>query len=133
MTIDAFSAIMQTRIPTPQEFIAFAVNQGWKFNVNGEKASLLADRNDPMAVAFARMLGRQPYRTNVLLALADGSWRQVEAESKETIDRELCVICKRDVTDPENRERLAGVNPFCVHGGNWKEGVPECPYRRKEK
>jgi hypothetical protein len=52
---------------------------------------------------------------------------------------ELCPLCRRDVSDPEDRERLAGVNPFCTRGfmpARWKAGVmiekkaDGCPYRR---
>jgi hypothetical protein len=35
-----------------------------------------------------------------------------------------CRVCKRDVTDPEDVERLRGINLFCGEIG--------CPYRRHE-
>lgn len=69
MTLDEFAGL--ARIPTPAEFIAFARGQGFGFKVNGVKAALVADPKDPLAVALARMLGREPYRTNVLRALAE--------------------------------------------------------------
>lgn len=34
-----------------------------------------------------------------------------------------CPKCRRDVTDPENVERLRGANPFC--------DKPGCPYRNR--
>lgn len=34
-----------------------------------------------------------------------------------------CPKCKRDVTHPENVERLRGANPFCDKGA--------CPYRNR--
>jgi hypothetical protein len=69
MTLDEFHALTRDRIPTPGEFVAFARHQGWGFKVNGDKAALVADKDDPLAVTLARMLGREPYRTNVLAAL----------------------------------------------------------------
>ena len=37
--------------------------------------------------------------------------------------KEFCKRCNRDVTDPEDRERLEGVNPFCDQS--------QCPYRKR--
>lgn len=33
-----------------------------------------------------------------------------------------CPLCERDVSDPEDRERLKSINPFC-------RGIPNCPFR----
>lgn len=68
MTLEDFCAL--DRIPTPPEFVAFARGQGWRFRVaDGGAALIVPDRNDPLAVALARMLSREPYRTNVLALL----------------------------------------------------------------
>ena len=54
------------------------------------------------------------------------------------IKLERCALCRRDVTDPEDKERLAGVNPFCDRGtvpAFWRDGrmlakkIDGCPYR----
>ena len=67
MTLDDFARITSERIPTPREFVSFAESQGWSITVTGDRAALhVRDRNDPLAVSLARMLGREPYRTNVL-------------------------------------------------------------------
>ncbi len=72
MTIDQFATATAERIPTPAEFVAFAREQGWTIAVNGAEASLrVPDKTDPLAVAFARMLSREPYRTNVLAVLQE--------------------------------------------------------------
>lgn len=88
MTLEEFAAITAERIPTPEEFVAFAEGQKWGFKVNG-KAALLANPNDPLAVATARMLGREPYRSNVLEFLARRSGRIVarEADNPENVLR----------------------------------------------
>lgn len=64
---------------------------------------------------------------------------EVLAHYEPPAARTLCPLCGRDVTDTEDRERLAGINPFCVlapQGKGWdrlKEKVipekPGCPYR----
>ncbi len=50
----------------------------------------------------------------------------------------LCPLCKRDVSCPENKERLRGVNPWCGQGflrAEWRNGKmirqkqDGCPYR----
>ncbi len=72
MTIEQFAETTVHRIPTPAEFVAFAEGQRWQFKVNGPTAALLVtDRTDPLAHAFAKMLSREPYRTNVLKLLAE--------------------------------------------------------------
>lgn len=49
-----------------------------------------------------------------------------------------CVVCKRDVRDPEDRERLREVNPFCDRGyareatdadGVRRAASTPCPFR----
>lgn len=55
--------------------------------------------------------------------------------------RQLCPLCSRDVTDTEDKERLAGVNPWCDWGGTpagfnkfYQKPVPAkpgCPYRKE--
>lgn len=91
MTLEEFSRVITTRIPTPAEFVAFVEGMGWRIETNGgDRASLRASASDPLAVGLARMLGREPYRTNVL-ALAQQKWRQKEEpqpipeESKERL------------------------------------------------
>lgn len=67
MTILDFHGIAAERIPTAKEMVSFAVGQGWKIVDNGEKAALrVPNATDPLAVKFAKLLSREPYRTNVL-------------------------------------------------------------------
>lgn len=49
--------------------------------------------------------------------------RESETAGEPESEAELCRLCKRDVSDSENRERLRGINPFCQMIG--------CPYRKE--
>jgi len=70
VTLNEFTDIAAERIPTAGEMIAFARGMGWKILDNGERAALkVPDVKDPVAVKFARLLSREPYRTNVLTEL----------------------------------------------------------------
>ena len=145
MTLAEFRAVTVDRIPSPAEFVAFADGQGWRFGTAGGKPVLYARRDDPLAVAFARMLSREPYRTNVLAILdARGAVsvpdRRPEPapEPDPGADVEACRVCGREVAD-EDKPRLA--DPlFCDRGGGRAvvdgNGVahPEtqrCPYKPK--
>jgi hypothetical protein len=127
VTIEEFAGISAARIPTPAEFVAFAVGQGYGFRVAGDKAAIVADRNDPVAVALARMLGREPYRTNVLKLLA-------EADSPANVERPApperaaepeafhCDTCEATVYDAEAAART------CNMAGD-RRGNNRCPLR----
>ncbi len=149
MTLDEFRTLIELRIPTPQEFVSFAEGQGWQFVVNGEKAGLLADKNDPMALKFAKMLSREPYRTNVLKFLAERTEPEPQPVAVEVVaapaptpESERCKLCNRDVSNAEDRERLN--DPlFCANFGNDEmrdrsgnitlASTPRCPYKRSRK
>lgn len=67
MNLDTFADITSQRIPTPTEFVQFVKSQGWKIITKADGAALrVRDTGDPLAVAMAKMLSREPYRTNVL-------------------------------------------------------------------
>jgi hypothetical protein len=124
MTLNEFSDIAAQRIPTPREFVEFAECQRWRFKVGDGRAALVARKDDPLALAFAKMLSREPYRTNVLKILAERGAqldRTPEPNGEPDPEPESCRQCKRDVSDSENRDRLMGVNPFCRE--------TPCPYR----
>ena len=144
MTLAEFRAVTADRIPSPAEFVAFADGQGWRFGTAGGKPVLYARRDDPLAVAFARMLSREPYRTNVLAILdargaapVRNSNPEPAPEPEPEADVEVCRVCGREVAD-EDKPRLA--DPlFCERGGGGKACVdgngvahPEalrCPYK----
>ncbi len=150
MTINEFSAITEQRIPTPAELVEFAESQRWSFQVTKESAALLANKRDPLVIAFARMLSREPYRTNVLKLLAN---RGLAAEDSPQPKPKplpvvapladsapvICRLCSKDVSDPETRERMK--DPlYCDRGGAkaviTKNGSmilpeePRCPFKR---
>lgn len=115
------------RIATPAEMVEFAEGQRWGFRHSSDGAALLADKNDPLALAFARMLSREPYRTNVLKFLSERGPSEdrprpvavpkpVPVAEEPEPDQETCRECGKDVSDPETRERMA--DPlFCDRGG----------------
>lgn len=84
MTLEQMHHVIAERIPTPAEFVAFAGAQGWKIAVrpDGKPCLRVPDRNDPLAVALARMLGREPYRTEVMALVLPPA--QVPAHAPDT-------------------------------------------------
>lgn len=68
MTLEQFAGIAQQRIPTPMEFVNFVLSQpGWNIVVSTDgKASLRVPKADELAIAVARMMGREPWRTQVI-------------------------------------------------------------------
>jgi hypothetical protein len=75
MMLEQFAGLARERIPTPAEFVEFVAGLGWRIDVRGDAAALrVPDRNDALALAMARMLSREPYRTGVLLE-ARRRWR----------------------------------------------------------
>jgi hypothetical protein len=72
VTLDAFAATIAARIPTPAEFVAFADSQGWRIRVKPDGgAGLGAPKTNPLAVQLARILSREPYRSQVLAIVRD--------------------------------------------------------------
>ncbi len=97
MTIEQFCRIAKDRILTPSEFIDFAESQGWKIVQKEAGPALRAPNGGELATALARMLGREPYRTNVLNEMCR-RWREgpraepppdPKAEAKERAVREV--------------------------------------------
>lgn len=68
MTLEQFGEIARSRPPTPEELLAFVRGMGWQVRAGGVAgaAVLHAPRGGEVALALARMLGREPYRTEVL-------------------------------------------------------------------
>ena len=68
MTLQEFGAVVTRRIPTPAEFVAAVRGQGWSVALkpDGSAALRVPDARDRLALALAKMLAREPYRTNVL-------------------------------------------------------------------
>jgi hypothetical protein len=81
VTLDEFATLVAARFPTAEQFLAFAAGVGWRVlaGTDGRPVLRVPDRADPLAVAFARLLSREPYRSNVLAAA--GVPRVVTAES----------------------------------------------------
>ena len=73
MTLDEFVEV--GRIPTPAEFLGFATARGWGVakRADGTASLRVPDPRDEMAVAFARMLSCEPFRTNVLALVESGT------------------------------------------------------------
>ena len=71
MTLDTFHAITEERIPTADEFTEFVRSMGWSIRKEAEQAFLRAPKTDPVALALARMLKREPWRTKVLAPIIE--------------------------------------------------------------
>lgn len=110
MTLDTFHAITEERIPTADEFAAFVRGMGWAIRVEDSKAFLRAPKSDPVAVAVARMLKREPWRTNVLkqIGVNEGP-PQGEQRPKEKPPPQLqpCTMCQLQPTDTMTETDLA--------------------------
>lgn len=127
MTLSEFVDVTKHRIPTAPEFVALARAQKWTFQLNGDRAALLVkDRNDPFARAFAKMLGREPYRTRVLEYLQAAEPEivarpQVAREPESAAadqEEERCETCQATVF-----VRSPEVQRMCC--------MKQCPYRRR--
>ena len=72
MSLDDFVTISDTRIPTPAEFVRFVEGQGWLIRVtpDGRAALGVKDKTDPVAIATAKMLSREPWRSEVIRVVA---------------------------------------------------------------
>jgi hypothetical protein len=72
ISIRSFRDLCLERIPTAREFLGFVESQGWRIAIREDGTPVLKvpDRNDPLVQAMARMLAREPYRTNVLAEVA---------------------------------------------------------------
>lgn len=90
MTLKEFGTVIKQRIPTPDEFVAVVNGQGWRIAIQTEgKASLIVPNSkDRLAVAFARMLSREPYRTNVLRVVSRQPTTAPKEEPKKTAKEE---------------------------------------------
>lgn len=68
MNLDQFAEVAKSRIPTAGEFLDLAESMGWRVvaHEDGRAALRVPDATDPLALALARMLRREPYRTNVV-------------------------------------------------------------------
>lgn len=67
MTLAQFRTILSKRIPTAEEFVAFVNGQNWKIvRLDDGKPAIRGSQGHPVAKGLAKLLGREPYRTNVL-------------------------------------------------------------------
>lgn len=149
MTIDEFSELVGQRIPSPSEFVAFAAAQGWEVRTraDGTAALRVPDTADELAQAFARMLSREPYRTNVLtvLEVAPPATRPQETPTAgepvppaEDPGATTCGVCRATVYTGEGLTR-ADVAAVCPNGGSrevrdrsglvTQPAKPPCPWR----
>lgn len=136
MTPDEFAEVTTHRIPTAPEFVAFATGQRWKFVVNGLTAGLVVpNRNDPLVLAFAKMLSREPYRTNVLLHLEQ--MRAAPEVDAAVRSEEACALCLRTVAPAtaavlcQEANRPARLTLLTEGGAYLHTENPPCHYQRK--
>lgn len=135
MNLDQFCEVCRSRIPTPAEFVAFVQGQRWGFAVDGEKASLVGVPPADMdfAKAVAKMLGREPYRTNVLAELkANPSGQAAERAivgERPAPRSEQCRSCGAMVTDRTAAASVCGTEGPVSPTALFRFPNPRCPYR----
>lgn len=124
MTLDQFTAIAQTRIPTPQEFVSFAEGQAWSIvtKQNGQAALRVPDQSDPLARALAKMMSREPYRTNVLQVIRANERQPGKVELPVEEEATVCPQCNGTWYCP--RQEIADL----VQSPHWC-ARPRCPFR----
>lgn len=126
MTLDKFSEISATRIPTPEEFIAFAESQDWRIVVMDDNRAALKvkNKNDELAQAFARMMAREPYRTNVLNVVRENDKQPAKVVTEVEPEPTVCTECKATWYAPIEEIWEAVQSPhYCSTG--------KCPFRRR--
>ena len=69
MNVVELHAVASERIPTPREMIQFIESQGWSVTVREGRGSLKAPKADAVAVGLAKLMSREPYRTNIIAEL----------------------------------------------------------------
>lgn len=85
MNVMELHAVACERIPTPREMIQFIESQGWSVTVRDGRGSLKAPKADPVAVGLAKLMSREPYRTNIIAELEGRAFPDVGTESKPDI------------------------------------------------
>ena len=73
--------VKMRRAPSAAELVEVIANLGWRiaYGEDGQPRIRCQSRQDPLAQALARMLHREPYRTNVLKE-ATARWRLQESD-----------------------------------------------------
>lgn len=74
------------RIPTAEEFLAFVESQGWRVAElpDGRPALKVHDKTSRLAQGLAKMLAREPYRSNVLAEMAR-RWRAAAPQTTQPV------------------------------------------------
>lgn len=151
MTIDEFADVIEKRIPTAVEFSDFVKSQpGWKIvrNSDGTGGLVCPNKRDPLAQGIAKMLSREPWRSDVLCLAenlpvveinalendGDNCPKEqapplMEPEGRQEILCELCIrklIPNRIQCHQDNRPlRYAQIDPS---GSQTRVESPQCPY-----
>jgi len=118
VTLEQFKEVAKARVPSPAELVALVGGLGWRVDVEGGRAALrVPDATDRLAVALARMLGREPYRTGVL-AEAQRRWRGTPLPPVDTDDAAAALSPPAGEPEPSGMPellvwRLAGDIGWC--------------------
>ncbi len=114
MTLQDFGSIIHQRIPTPSEFVAVVRGQGWDIAVRADGKAFLKVKSaaDPLAVALAKMLGREPYRTNVLTEILTAKPAEPAAPA---FHAETCQKCNGIVFAPDEIGKICDKTNHCPY------------------
>ena len=85
MNVVELHTVASERIPTPTEMIRFINSQGWQIKVRDGRGSLTAPKTDPVALGLAKLMSREPYRTNIIEVLEGRANPDVGTEPHEDI------------------------------------------------
>ena len=132
MNLEQFATIARERIPTADEFAGLIRGQGWTVRRDkGGHPCLRAPVTDPLALKLAKMLSREPWRTNVLplFDMPDDARPDVVTTDPKPLpttappksEWETCATCRADVLAAEMPTAMA----LC-------DAPSKCPYRPAE-
>ena len=114
MTVEEFTVLLAERIPTAAEFVAFVEAQpGWKVRIkdDGTAALRVPDVTDPVAVRLAKVLGREPYRTNVLRLVTGRAEPDLPTEPRPDVIATPHPVDEPDRGEPAGESQPATVTP----------------------
>mgnify|MGYP000853980895 CR=1 FL=1 len=126
MTLDQMADTLSERVPTAAEFIAFTKAQNWQIRKreDGTASLIVPSASDVVAVALAKMLKREPWRSQVL-ALAGDSTLSAKPEQVTQSGS----YAERIRVDPRNPRTGAAANPG-TNGAKFAADVPQPCSRR---
>lgn len=126
MTLDQMADTLTERVPTAAEFIAFTKAQNWQIRKreDGTASLIVPSASDAVAVALAKMLKREPWRSQVLALAGDSTLSAKPEQVKQSGS-----YAERIRVDPQKPRTEAAANPG-MNGAKSAADVPQPCSRR---